>query len=334
MTTSTVTPSDALWHAARQASYAPSIHNTQPWRFVIDGDALELWADRSRQLAVLDPTERQLLISCGCALLNARVSLAASGFDPDVDRLPDGSRSDLLARLTLPASRSDWLPLGGLNEQVQRRQTNRRQFDDVPVERDVVFRLVDAAQGEGAVLGEVHGRERLDALARLAQRADAMENADPAYRAELRQWTTDDARRHDGVSAMVVPHVTGDAQDDVPIRDFDTHGIGWLPTVTRSSTKQTMFVLGTVADSPLAWLQAGEALEHAWLVATEAGYVASLFTQVIEVPATRQELRQELGMMTHPQLVMRVGRAPRTPASRRRSLSDMVTVGRSPATHA
>ena len=65
-----------LRRAAEQALLAPSVHNTQPWRMVIRPDVLELYADRDRQLAALDPTGRQLLVSCGCALLNARVVLA------------------------------------------------------------------------------------------------------------------------------------------------------------------------------------------------------------------------------------------------------------------
>jgi hypothetical protein len=55
------------------------VHNTQPWRFVLEDGALQVHADPARQLQVLDPTRRQLLISCGCAVFNARVSLAASG---------------------------------------------------------------------------------------------------------------------------------------------------------------------------------------------------------------------------------------------------------------
>ena len=64
-----------------RATLAPSVHNTQPWRFVLSPDALEIHADRSRQLRVLDPRGRQMTLSCGCALFNARASLAAAGYD-------------------------------------------------------------------------------------------------------------------------------------------------------------------------------------------------------------------------------------------------------------
>ena len=75
-------PDEALRRAAVRATLAPSVHNTQPWRIVIGPGTLTFHADTSRQLRLLDPTGRQLIISCGCALLNARVSLAADGAGP------------------------------------------------------------------------------------------------------------------------------------------------------------------------------------------------------------------------------------------------------------
>jgi hypothetical protein len=323
--TSTTTRALALRHAAQQASLAPSVHNTQPWRFVSYGDVLEIWSDRNRRLAVLDPTGRQLLISCGCALMNARIAIAARGYEPIVERFPDPDRTDLVARLTLSKTRSEWLPLGELDQQVVRRQTNRRRFEDEPVSPALVYQLVDIARQEGAVLSQLRDREQGQILARLSQHADDLENANPAYRAELRKWTTDDRRRKDGVPAMTVPHVTGESHDEIPIRDFDTHGIGWLPTQTRSGTDQCLLILGTTEDNQLAWLKAGEALEHLWLQATKANYVAGLFTQVIEVPGTREQLRTELNLMMHPHIVVRLGRAPRTSASGRRNLEDLLT---------
>ncbi len=89
----------ALRRAAVRATLAPSVHNTQPWRLSLGSDSVDLYRDPSRQLAVLDPSGRQLLISCGCALFNARVSLAASGWAVSVERFPDPSDPRLLARL-------------------------------------------------------------------------------------------------------------------------------------------------------------------------------------------------------------------------------------------
>ena len=76
--------------AVQRASWAPSVHNTQPWHFVVRPDVLELYGDSDRQLGALDPTGRQMVISCGCALFNARVGLAAERV-VQVERLPDAA---------------------------------------------------------------------------------------------------------------------------------------------------------------------------------------------------------------------------------------------------
>ena len=324
MSTSTTAPADSLRIAAAQALLAPSVHNTQPWRFVLAADRLDIHADRSRRLPVLDPSGRQLIISCGCALFNARVALASRGYEAVVERFPDPGQPNLVARLSLPARSSAPVPIGDLNGYIITRQTNRRRYADEPVPDEVVRQLVDAALSEQSILSPVTSMDHRLAVARLSQEADRLENADPAYRAELRTWTSDAPGRRDGVPAIAVPHVTGDAYDDIPIRDFDTRGTGSLPADTRSGLDQCLFVLATVADDELSWLRAGEALERLWLEATRHGYVASLFTQPVEIPAVRERLRAELGMTTRPQLLLRVGKAPLTSSSRRRQLADVL----------
>lgn len=315
----------ALRRAAVRATLAPSVHNTQPWRFVLAKEHLDVFADPTRQLRVLDPTRRQLTISCGCALFNARVALDAAGFDVTVERCPDPTRPDHLARLTVTGPRTgERDPIRSLDAVVELRQTNRRQFAEDLVPAEVVNRLEWAAQAEGARLFVVRSEDHRVRLAALSQRADAAEILNPAYRAELRAWTSDDPRRLDGVPAMAVPRVDGTAQDEVPIRDFDSQGSGWLPAATHSSRHQCLLILGTAGDNPDSWLRSGEALERILLEVTRHGFVASPLTQVIEMPDTRAALRAELGLTMNPHILLRIGRAPLAPGSRRRRLVDVL----------
>jgi len=314
----------ALSAAVTRAMLAPSVHNTQPWRFVLRPDALEIYADPSRRLSVLDPSGRQLRLSAGCALMNARVSLAASGCPSTILRLSDPERPELVARIEVGGDEPVDRVLAALDHVVELRQTNRRRFAPDPVPEDLVTTLVAAAADEGAALRPVVDSSDRRTLARLSQRADAQQISNPSYRAELRAWTTNDPARRDGVRAAAVPHVDGSSGDEVPIRDFDTQGAGWLPAQTHSSASQCLLVLGTAEDTPLSWVRAGEALERVWLEVTRAGFVASLFTQVIEVAALRVQLRDELRLAEHPHLVLRVGRAPITAASMRRPLDEVL----------
>ena len=310
--------------AAARAGLAPSVHNTQPWRFVIRPDSLELSADSDRQLRALDPSGRQMVISCGCALFNARVALAADRI-VQVDRLPDPAKRDLLARLTVEDEAAPWTPLVRLDPMVDRRHTNRRDFFDEDVPPDVIYELTTAAEQEGASLVQIVEPKQKLLAAQLSQEAEAIQNADPQYHTELLAWTTTDLHRPDGVPVYAIPHADPSSEPEALARNFDVAGKGWLPGLRQSSLNHCLMVMGTAESTRSAWLRAGEALQRILLEATRLDFVVSLASQVAEVPSTRDRLRNELGLEFDPLVLMRVGQAAPTPASKRRDLTMIVS---------
>jgi nitroreductase len=318
-----------LWEAVAAARLAPSIHNTQPWHFVLTPGALQVHADRDRQLRVADPDGRQLMLSCGCAVFNARTALAARGYEAVVHRLPDPDDPSLVAYLELPARQADWVPIAALEPHIARRRSNRGRFLDTSVAASVRCELDCAARQEQAELFEVREHAHRLRIVGLGQQADLRENTDPVYRQELTAWTTGDPRRKDGVPAMAVPYrgsAPSHISDAPSIRDFDTRRMGWLDAEDRSGARECILVLVTAADDPLSWLRAGEALQRVWLEATRANYAMSLFSQVIDIADLRAQLRSELGLAGYPQMVLRAGRGSATPASSRRDLDEILTV--------
>jgi hypothetical protein len=332
--------------AAVRATFAPSVHNTQPWRFHLAGRELHIYADRTRQLPVLDPTSRQMTISIGCALLNARASLSHDQVAVEIARIPDRARPDLMAVIRPADDAAGYdaagydaagydaagcdpagydAALAALDPVTELRQTNRRRFADDDVPDDVLDVLEVAAATERALLHIVRDPDERVTVAALSQRADDIENLNPSYRAELRAWTTSDPHRADGVPRLAVPHVDGRSGDEVPIRDFDTDGSGYLPAQTHSSRNQCLVLLCTAGDLASDWLRAGEALERVLLEITRHGFAASPLTQVTEVPSARAVLRRELSLVAFPHVLLRIGRAAATPASRRRRLVDVLS---------
>src|SRR6266542_1831586 len=176
-----------LAEAAAAARTAPSIHNTQPWRWRVFPDALELYADRSRQLRHADPEGRLLAISCGAALHHARVALAAEGWRPEVTRFPDPGDADLLARLTL-AERVEVTPAAMRTFQATEvRHTDRRPVTDEAVDAPTLAAISRAATAEGARLHRL-APDQLVELAAAAAQAQSAELVDPDWRAELEYW--------------------------------------------------------------------------------------------------------------------------------------------------
>jgi nitroreductase len=313
----------ALERGAHLAVLAPSVHNTQPWVLELHEDRLVVRADRSRQLPALDPTGRELVQSVGAALFNIRVGLAAEGWGADVERLPDPADPDLLAVVRCAAPAPD-PALAALAPAVPLRRTNRRAFLPGEVPDDVLRGLAAGAAEEGALLVPVLREAHRRLLARLTQQADRLQAVEPGYRAELRHWTNRRPEDRDGVPAAAVPHVDGRQHDDLPLRDFDTTGAGGLPAETASGVDGTLVVLATRSDDPLAWLESGEAMQRVLLELTALGWAASPFTQLIEVPLTRTQLRSALAWNAHPQLILRIGRADPTPATPRRQIGEVV----------
>ncbi|WP_097206349.1 Acg family FMN-binding oxidoreductase [Geodermatophilus sabuli] len=307
----------ALEAAADAAVLAPSVHNTQPWRIVLHADSLELRADRSRQLTTVDPLGRELVQSVGAALLNVRVALAAAGRAVEVARLPRPEDPDLLAVVRVARGAPDAV-LAALAPAITRRRTNRRRFDDTRPSDDLLRALTGSAAAEDTELVPLVQAEHLQLLIRLTQRADQLQNADAAYRAELRHWTNRPSPDGDGIPPAAVPHVDGRQHDDLPLRDFDTTGSGGLPAETRSGTEQSLVLLTTREDGPHAWLRSGEALERLLLELTALGWAASPMTQTIEVLQTRTQLRSALAWDAHPQFLLRIGHAVATTRTPRR----------------
>ncbi|MGR6318144.1 nitroreductase [Micromonospora soli] len=298
----------ALAEAAAMAGRAPSVHNTQPWRWTVLPDALELRMARDRQLSAMDPEGRLLTVSCGAALHHARVALAAEGWTPVVERLPDPTQPDLLARLTgLKHAGADPDAMH-LVQCIQVRHTDRRPVSDEPISDAALDEISQAAMREGVNLQVLDDGQKIQ-LASAAQQAAAVEADSPELREELAYWTS-----RAGTGAGLPPEVlpAEAPQTTVPGRDFGHPGT--LPIGPGHDRAAAYGILWGTEDEPDSWLRAGEGLSAAWLTATRLGVSLVPLSGVVEVEGTRQALRQMLAGLGFPYISMRLGRADPTHA--------------------
>jgi hypothetical protein len=316
------------------ATRAPSVHNTQPWRFVAGWAELDLYADRTRQLTVLDPTGRQLTISCGAALGLAELAVGALGYAHRTELRPDED-GDHLARLRIgPPAPVDAEKLALVRE-IGRRRTVRDRFDGVPLTRTEKATLDRDAGADGVWFQWLVSEPERVAVAVLTDRADRIEHADPALRAELARWSRGDDgddTADDGIAPRSLPRLPyGLRSSDLPLRDFsgpvaDT-GIADPQQFPLPAERPDLAVFCTRYDGPDSWLHAGRAPATVWLRATQLQLAASPVGQALDLPWTRHRLRAELGLAGSPQLVLRFGHALLSgPASPRRPVSDVLDV--------
>ena len=320
-----VQASAALTAAAQAATQAPSVHNSQPWRFLIGHEGLDLLADWSRQLPAIDPSGRDLLLSCGAALGVAEVSLAAAGVRTACELMPEPHDPTCLARLTVLETGVERTANDlALAAAVPYRHTNRRPFLALPVSPGQVDALQAAGGGAGTWVAVVRREEERLALAVLLQRSEQLQHKASGYDEEVARWTSVASDATEGIPAYAVPaSADGWSRGDLPLRDLDAAGIGGLPAATRSNRQQTLLVLGTDTDTQADQVLAGAALVRVLLTATSFGLAASVFSGIVEVPSTRARLQAELGLVGHPQILLRVGVAEDVPATPRRPVTEV-----------
>jgi nitroreductase len=299
-----------LVRAVEHALRAPSVHNTQPWRWRIRRHGVELFADPHRHLSATDPDRRDLVLSCGAALHHLQVALAASGHAARVVRQPDPEQRDLLARVQVGPGPGD-PDEARLFPAVATRRTDRRRMSHRPVTAGAMRHLTDQARRHGALLVQVANGPMRERLAVVLAEAAAEQAAVPGYAAELEQWTRRYAGAHDGVSAGSVAAPPAGLPGPSPLRPFPRYGLPQprqVPVHSVPDDAAEFVVIATVGDSVTDRLRAGEAASAVLLAATLAGLATTPLSQGIEVPHAREAIRREvLRVPETPQLLIRVG---------------------------
>ncbi|MEV0567805.1 nitroreductase [Dactylosporangium sp. NPDC050588] len=317
------TVQELLRYAAEEATRAPSVLNTQPWRWHVGEDGLDLHADRTRQLHAIDPAGRLLILSCGAALHHARVALAASGINPSVRRYPDAADPDLLARVRSGGIQPVRAEDAAAADAMRQRKTDRRPFlASGPATGDTLDALHAAATAEDATLHRIDG-DQIAYLRAAEHGAQIIEAKDERRREELREWTGRPAEEGDGVPPETV---AGPTPRPVPLRGFGLGDRAALTPGTGDDRSAGYLLLATRTDEPAAWLRAGEAVSAVWLTAISLGLAVSPMSDAVEVPGARALLRSLLPHGGNPQLVLRVGADPGSPppASPRRPTGDVI----------
>jgi nitroreductase len=304
------------------AAAAPSLHNSQPWRFRISPGVIDVLVDKERLLHAIDPDGREAWISVGAAILNLRVALLADGRTPFARLLPDPTEPDLAARIVIGRPYQPDMTVKALASAIPKRRTNRRPFRDIEVRDEVLDQLAAAARTEGAAMAvaDEPGRQGILGLTRAA---NDWQHDDPGYLNELRNWTDVDLERRDGIPARSLGPVDRDGV--LPLRDFGA-GHPELPRrLARFEPAPTVVVLYTAGDGCHEWLRAGQAMERVLLTATVRGVANTPMTAPIETPELRGLLTDDA---THrvPQVILRLGYGDPVPATPRRPVDEMVGV--------
>ncbi|WP_406090551.1 Acg family FMN-binding oxidoreductase [Streptomyces sp. NBC_01013] len=325
------TEHDAAVAAAlvEDAVTAPSMHNSQPWKFVFSTDTgvLALYGDPVRTMPVGDPDNRGLHLGCGAALFNLRVAAAHRGWTARADLLPRPLDSWHLADVVLQDTGSPEEGLSALHPAVRQRHTSRFPFSEEQIPTAILDGLAAAAQLEGCLLA-VPGAWHTETVMELVHDSELFESASASMREEIAAWTRT-GRAGDGLSTDGIPtDAFGPRQFGVsaPTRDFDTlHRERNRPEAVFEKRPQ-IALLGTVKDRPVDWLRAGQALQHVLLQATLDGLATSLMSQPLEWPELRLFARDPSSAIGFVHMLLRLGYGPPGAVTPRRPVDEVLTI--------
>ncbi len=322
----TLAETAVITNAIELACHAPSLHNSQPWRWVVNGAKADLFVDPARIVTSTDSSGREAILSCGAVLDHLRVAMAAVGWDAHVDPFPNPNNLDHLVSV-------DFTPMTYVGrarrdraDAITVRRTDRRPFrapTDWPSLQPLLRNCVDPDLVGLEVLGD-DARPRLAEATRLSE---ALRRYDDSYHHELSWWTAP-SRDHDGIPQAALASGS-DARGVGVNREFPTgadaeHGAG-------SRHDQAKIVLLWTAENTRAdALNCGEALSAVLLECTVAGLATCPITHATELEPARDILRDLTeGRAAVPQVLIRVGISPSGPvpaATPRRPLGEVLEV--------
>jgi hypothetical protein len=322
---STAFPS-AVEQALAAAVRAPSPHNTQPWRFVVDGPRIEVWLDRSRVLTVADPAGREARLSCGAAVYNLVLMLRCNGYGTALRILPDPAVHDLLAVVRFDGNVHPAPADRRLAAAIFRRHTNRRPLSTQPVSTSARVRLRSAALAEGGLLEFLDTSSRYSKVTALVRRAEADQAIGTAFQAESARWTGREPESPDGVPTVAFGPLP-DLPGALPLRA--SHQNPAIPS--RSFEQDALLAVVLTRDhGAAADVRAGLVLQRVLLTATADGLAMSFVSQPFETKATRGPLLELFRGIGQPHTLMRVGHGLPTRMTARRPAADVTTVRATP----
>jgi len=313
--------SDVLRDVVRHATMAASSHNTQPWTFTLGERAITVLPDLSRRLPIVDPDDHHLFVSLGCATENLVHSALAHGLHADCAVHSD--RIDVALEDTAHVR-------SPLFDAIPHRQCSRSVYDGQAVSIPELRLLEAAGRADGVNVIVLTDKARMETVLEYVARGNTAQIGDPAFVRELKDWIrfnkADALRTGDGLfsgstGSPAIPRWLGRLLLGALLTPKSENDKG--ARQLRSSAGVAIFV--SDESRPSDWIQVGRCYERFALQATSLGIRSAFLNQPVEVVALRSQFAAWLSIgERRPDLVVRFGRGPEMPRSRRRPVEQVL----------
>ena len=306
----------------RYATLAASGHNAQPWKFRLEDHAIEIHPDPARRLPAVDPQDREMWMSLGCALENLTLAARSEGFESEIT-YPGASE---LIRVDLTPRRPEGGPLFGA---IPMRQNTRSEYNGHRVDGTEMAKLMSIPLEAGISLDVFEGPTATAKVLEYVSEGNVQQFADKAFVEELVHWIRFDKR--EALASL----------DGLYSRCMGTPGVPrWIgqTVVRRMSAQEQMdsdaiklrssagaVSIASSEETKNAWVRTGQVYQRLALLMTSMNIKSAFLNQPNEVPEVRKQFQTAMGFgQGLPQLLLRFGFADPMPLSYRRAVEDVI----------
>jgi len=306
----------------RYATLAANGHNTQPWKFALKEDALEIHPDYTRRLAVVDPEDRELWISLGCALENLLLAAQASGYAPEVT-YPD-TTDFIHVRLTPDTPHSSLL-----FDAIPLRQNVRSEYYGQRVESADLDQLHALSLEPGVTLRLADNSADLAQVLDYVQQGNLSQYADQAFLDELIHWLR--FTRKEALASLDGLYTRCSGNPELPRWLGQMFVSGTTPQQQADADAKKLrsssgaVLLASATDDKSSWVRTGQVYERLALKMTTLNIQSAFLNQPIEVAGLRGQFQSAMSLGTaQPQLLIRFGHGQALPRSLRRPIEQVI----------
>jgi hypothetical protein len=291
----------------RFATLAANGHNTQPWKFAIQNHVIEIHPDYTRRLSAVDPNDRELWISLGCALENLIIAAHAIGYAPEVT-YPDAA-DFIHIRLTedtpLASSLFDAIPV---------RQNTRSEYDGQPIKNDELDELNALPLELGVALRLAINEKDLETILEYVNQGNLSQYADRAFLDELIHWLR--FNKKEAIASLDGLYSRCSANPEVPRWLGQMFVAGIEPQQQADTDAKKLrsssgaVIIASKSDDKTAWVRTGQVYERLALQLTSLNIKSAFLNQPIEMAEIRGQFQSAMGLGgALPQLLVRFGYA-------------------------
>lgn len=309
------------------ATKAPSGHNTQPWKFLIKKDEIQIHPDFNRALPIVDPDNHALYISLGCAVENAVLAAKNYGFSSNIEIAKNNEGADFIA---IKLRKDKTVEFDELFNYIDNRQVTRNEYSSSTVPSEDVKILLESTDFEGVHVLVFTDSKAISELEPFIIEGSNLQFQNKDFVNELVSWIRfskkEVEQKCDGIwhASMGMPSA-GRMVGNIIMKKFvsaKSEAKRWKKQIKASAG----FVLFTAEKNDVEhWVNLGRAFQRFGLTTSKLNINHAHVNMPCEELSVRKKVAAHFKLKNeHPLLLIRFGYSEKMPYSFRRSLHETV----------